>query len=81
MPVTHSNLYVFCATDKNKFANPFFICSDNEAKMKAAFDGRFDNLGGFNIDGRVGCVEHALSICITDVFSKKSRSDLINNPV
>ena len=63
-------------TDKNKFANPFFICSDNEAKMKAAFDGRFDNPGGFNTDGRVGCVEHALSICVTDVFDKYPHSDL-----
>ena len=25
--------------DKNKFANPFFICSDNEAKMKARLMG------------------------------------------
>ena len=61
---------------KNTFANPFFICSDNEPKMKAAFDGRFDDPGGFSLEGRVGCVEHALSICINDVFEKDSQCDL-----
>ena len=58
-----------------KFVNPFFICSDNEAKMIAAFDGRYDT-NGADLAGRVGCVEHALAICINDVFEKDAQNDL-----
>ena len=61
--------------DKNGFLNPFFICTDNEAKMKAAFDGRFCD-ERLNLAGRVGCVEHALSTCISDVFDKEAQVDL-----
>ena len=59
----------------SSFINPFFICSDNEAKMKAAFDGRFCD-EKLNFAGRVGCVEHALSTCISDVFEKEAHADL-----
>ena len=61
--------------DKNGFLNPFFICIDNGAKMKAAFDGRFCD-ERLNFAGRVGCVEHALSTCISDVFDKEAQIDL-----
>ena len=61
--------------DKNGFLNPFFICTDNEAKMKAAFDGRYCD-ERVNFAGRVGCVEHDLSTCISDVFSKEAQVDL-----
>ena len=43
--------------------------------MKAAFDGRFCD-ERFNFAGRVGCVEHALSTCIIDVFDKEAQVDL-----
>ena len=58
-----------------KFVNPFFICSDNEAKMIAAFDGRYDT-NGPDLAGQVGCVKHALAICISDVFEKDAQKDL-----
>ena len=60
--------------DKKGFLNPFFICTDNEAKMKAAFEGRYCD-ERVNFAGRVGCVEHALSTCISDVFSKEAQVD------
>ena len=43
--------------------------------MKAAFDGRFSD-ERLNFAGRVGCVEHALSTCISDVFDKEVQVDL-----
>ena len=43
--------------------------------MKAAFDGRYCD-ERVNFAGRVGCVEHALSTCISDVFSKEAQVDL-----
>ena len=52
-----------------KFVNPFFICSDNEAKMIAAFDGRYDT-DGADFTGRVG---YALAISINDVFDKDAQ--------
>jgi len=51
------------------FSSPLFVCTDNEAKMKAAYDGRYDD-ENFNFGGRVGCTEHSLSTCIEYVFEK-----------
>ena len=62
--------------DKDRYLNPFFICSDNEARMKAAFDGKCCEDERQNVAGRVGCVEHALSTCINDVFDKDAQDDL-----
>ena len=62
--------------EKNTFANPFFICSDNEPKMRAAFDRRFDDPTGFSLDGRIGCGEHELSICIDHVFENHPNDEL-----
>ena len=61
------------------FTSPLFVCTDNEAKMKAAYDGRYED-EDFNFGGRVGCTEHALSICIEYVFEKnpdQALSDLL----
>ena len=58
-----------------KFKNPFLICSDNEAKMIAAFDGRYDT-DGVELAGRIGCVEHALSTYINDIYEKDAQKEL-----
>ena len=49
------------------FSSPLFVCTDNAATMKAAFDRRFDTDTEII---RSGCTEHKLSICITDSFSR-----------
>ena len=48
--------------------------------MIAAFVGRYD-IDGVELAGRVGCVEHALSTSINDVYEKdaqKERNSLWN---
>lgn len=57
------------------FSHPPFVCTDNEAKMVAAFDGRYES-DTINLSGRIGCVEHALSICIQNVFDKSPSTAL-----
>ena len=42
------------------------FCTDNEAKMKAAFDGRYSS--GYKLGGRIGCVEYALSVSVKYCF-------------
>lgn len=57
---------------------PVFVTTDNENKMKAAFDGRWET-EKHNFGGRIGCIEHALSTCLTHVLdaeSKESNSEL-----
>ena len=44
--------------------------------MKAAFDGKFCEDERLNFAGRAGCVGHALSTCINDVFDKDAQDDL-----
>ena len=48
-----------------KMRLPFFVTTDNENKMKAAFDGRYEENKQWKFGGRVGCTEHALSTCVT----------------
>ena len=46
---------------------PFFVTTDNENKMKAAFDGRWE-IADHNFGGRIWCTEHALSTCLIYVL-------------
>ena len=53
--------------ESTTFSSPLFVCTDNAATMKAAFDGRFDTDTEII---RSGCTEHRLSICINDGFRR-----------
>ena len=56
----------FCAdVELSKMRLPFFVTTDNENKMKSAFDGRHEGDKQWKFSGRVGCTEHSLSTCIT----------------
>ena len=64
---THSFFVREFLVESTTFFSPLFVCTDNVATMKAAFDGRFDT------DTEIiqsGCTEHRLSKCITDSFSR-----------
>lgn len=77
-PCSHDGAFTFnllCDTvAPQHFVHPLFVCTDNEAKMCAAFDGR--HLSTVNFGGRIGCVEHALSTCVKDVFEKSPAAAL-----
>ena len=53
--------------ESTTFSSPLFVCTNNAATMKAAFDGSFD----IDIEIiRSGCTEHRLSTCINDSFRR-----------
>ena len=60
----------FCMEMKPRY--PFFVTTDNENKMKAAFDGRWET-ADCNFGGRIGCTEHALSTCLTFVLDAEPK--------
>ena len=60
----------FCLEMKPRY--PFFVTTDNENKMKAAFDGRWET-ADHNFGGRIGCSEHALSTCLTYVLDAEPK--------
>ena len=60
----------FCSDVKPRY--PFFVTTDNENKMKAAFDGRWET-ADHNFGGRIGCTEHALSTCLTNVLDAEPK--------
>ena len=64
---THSFFVREFLVESTTFSSPLFVCTDNAATMKAAFDGRFDTDTEII---RSGCTEHRLSTCITDSFSR-----------
>ena len=53
--------------ESTTFSSPLFVCTDNAATMKAAFDGRFDTDTEII---RSGCTEHRLPTCINDSFRR-----------
>ena len=64
---THGFFVCEFLAESTTFSSPLFVCTDNAATMKAAFDGRFDTDTAIH---RSGCTEHRLSTCITDSFSR-----------
>ena len=64
---THSFFVREFLVESTTFSSPLFVCTDNAATMKAAFDGRFDTDTEII---RSGCTERRLSTCITDSFSR-----------
>ena len=70
---THSFFVREFHVESTTFSSPLFVCTENAATMKAAFDGRFDTDTEII---RSGCTEHRLSTCITDSFSRDVNFEL-----